>query len=77
MKLYEEGKLDLKKKLSDYLPETKTTNKSDLIIGDILLHEAGLVSYIPFYKETLDATGKPLPTIFSNQPNDSFNIAVT
>ena len=77
MKLYEEGKLDLKKKLSDYLPETKTTNKSDLIIGDILLHEAGLVSYIPFYKETLDATGKPLPTIFSNLPNDSFSIAVT
>ena len=77
MKLYEEGKLDLKKKLSDYLLETKGTNKADLIIGDILLHEAGLVSYIPFYKETLDATGKPLPTIYSNVANDSFNIAVT
>ena len=77
MKLYEEGKLDLKKKLSDYLLETKGTNKADLIIGDILLHEAGLVSYIPFYKETLDASGKPLPTIYSNVANDSFNIAVT
>jgi CubicO group peptidase (beta-lactamase class C family) len=64
MKLYEEGKLDLKKKLSDYLPETIATNKSELIIEDILLHEAGLVAYIPFYKETLDATGKPLPTHF-------------
>ena len=77
MKLYEEGKLDLKKKLSDYLPQTLATNKSDLIIEDILLHQAGLVAYIPFYKETLDATGKPLATIFSATVNDSFKIAVT
>ena len=77
MKLYEEGKLDLNKKLSDYLPETKESNKSDLIIKDILLHEAGLVAYIPFYKETLDSTGKPLPTVFSPILNDSFSIAVT
>jgi len=77
MKLYEEGKLDLKKKLSDYLPETKGTNKSDLIIEDILLHEAGLVAYIPFYKETLDTTGKPLPTVFTSAATDSFSIAVT
>ena len=77
MKLYEEGKLDLKKKLGDYLPDTKGSNKSDLIIEDILLHEAGLVAYIPFYKETLDATGKPLPTVFSSAANDTFGIAVT
>ncbi len=77
MKLYEEGKLDLKKKLSDYLPETKGSNKSDLIIEDILLHEAGLVAYIPFYKETLDTAGKPLPTVFTSTATDSFSIAVT
>ncbi len=77
MKLYEEGKLDLKKRLVDYLPETLGSNKADLVIEDILLHEAGLVAYIPFYKETLDANGKPLPTIFSPTRNDSFNIAVT
>ena len=76
MKLYEDGKLDLKKKLSDYLPETKGTNKSNLIIEDILMHEAGLVAYIPFYKETIDAAGKPLPTIYTTTPNDSFTIPV-
>ena len=77
MKLYEEGKLDLKKRLGDYLPETVATNKSNLIIEDILLHEAGLVAYIPFYKETLDAFGKPLPTVYSTTANDSFSIVVT
>ncbi len=76
MKLYEEGKLDLKKKLSDYLPETIGTNKNDLLIEDILMHEAGLVAYIPFYKETLDASGIPLQTIYTTAPNDSFNIPV-
>lgn len=76
MKLYEEGKIDLKKKLGDYLPETIGTNKKDLLIEDILMHEAGLVAYIPFYKETLDATGKPLQTIYAASPNDSFNIPV-
>ena len=76
MKLYEEGKLDLKKKLSEYLPETKGTNKSNLIVEDILMHEAGLISYIPFYKETVDAAGKPLPAVYTTTATDSFNIAV-
>jgi beta-glucosidase-like glycosyl hydrolase/CubicO group peptidase (beta-lactamase class C family) len=76
MKLYEEGKIDLKKKLGNYLPFVKGTNKENLSIEKILLHQAGLVSYIPFYKETLDEVGKPLPTIYSNKKRDSFNIRV-
>ncbi len=77
MKLYEEGKLDLKKKLSEYLPETATTNKKNIIIENLLLHEAGLVPFIPFYKETIDAFGRPFPILYSSTPNDSFNIRVT
>ncbi len=48
MKLYEEGKLKLKKKLGDYLPWVKGTTKADLEIDDILLHQAGLVPFIRF-----------------------------
>jgi beta-N-acetylhexosaminidase len=76
MKLYDEGKFDLKKKLSDYLPETIGTNKQNIIVENLLLHEAGLVSYIPFYKEVIDANGKPFSTIFSTTKNDSFGIEV-
>ncbi len=76
MKLYDQGKFDLKKKLSDYLPETIGTNKADIIVQNLLLHEAGLVAYIPFYKEVIDNTGKPFPTLFSPTKNDSFNIEV-
>ncbi len=76
MKLYEEGKINLKKKLSEYLTELKETNKKNITVENVLLHQAGLVSYIPFYKETIDINGYPLPTIYSNEPNDSFNVFV-
>jgi beta-N-acetylhexosaminidase len=76
MKLYDEGKIELKKKLSDYLPWVKKTNKSNLLIKDILLHQAGLVAYIPFYKETIDTNGIPYPKYFSCCQNDSFSIRV-
>src|SRR5690606_16768209 len=60
MKLFEEGKIDLKKKLGDYLPMVKGTNKEQLVLEDILLHQAGLQAFIPFYRETIDsATGAP------------------
>jgi beta-N-acetylhexosaminidase len=76
MKLYDEGKIDLKKKLGDYLPWVKGTSKENLLIENILLHQAGLVAFIPFYKETIDAIGNPMPQYFTTKKNDSFNIRV-
>ena len=76
MKLYDEGKIDLKKKLGDYLPWVKGSNKENLLIENILLHQAGLVSYIPFYKETIDSSGNPLSKYYSTTPSDSFSIRV-
>lgn len=54
MKLYDEGKLDLRKTLGDYLSWTKGTNKQKLPVWNVLLHQAGLKAWIPFYRETLD-----------------------
>ncbi len=76
MKLYDEGKIDLKKKLSEYLSWTIGSNKDSLIIGDILLHQAGLVPIIPFYKSTIDKQGIPLQVLYSNTRSDSFSIQV-
>jgi beta-glucosidase-like glycosyl hydrolase/CubicO group peptidase (beta-lactamase class C family) len=76
MRLFDEGKLDLKKKLGDYLSWVKGTNKENLTIQNILLHQAGLVAYIPFYKETLDANGAPSVNYYATAKNDSFRIRV-
>ncbi len=77
MKLYEEGKLSLEKTLGDYLPWVKNSDKASLKIKDILLHQAGLNPFIPFYKEIIDSlSGKPLPAYFSTTPTVEFNSRV-
>ena len=59
MKLYDQGKLDLNATLGKYVPITRGSDKENLKIKDILTHQAGLKSWIPFYKETLDSTKYP------------------
>ena len=76
MKLFDEGKIDLNKKLVDYLPWVKGSNKENLRIDYMLLHQAGLAAYIPFYKETIDPGGEPYTKYYSTKQNDSFHIRV-
>lgn len=77
MKLYEQGKLDLNKTLGDYLPFVRGTDKAKLQIDDVLLHQAGLVPFIAFYKETIDSvTGQPKPAIYRTKPEPGFTIRV-
>lgn len=77
MKLYEEGKLDLKQKLGYYLPWVNGTNKADLVIEDILLHQAGLKSFIPFYRETIDTlTGAPFDAVYQTTTDDQHKVKV-
>jgi beta-glucosidase-like glycosyl hydrolase/CubicO group peptidase (beta-lactamase class C family) len=54
MKLYEQGKLQLDKKVADYIPLASTATIKNIQVKDLLLHEAGLTPFIPFYKKTMD-----------------------
>ena len=77
MKLYEQGKLKLDKTIGDYLPWTKGTNKAHIKIEDLLLHQAGMVDFIRFYRETIDsATGVPLPGIYSDSAKPGYSTRV-
>jgi beta-glucosidase-like glycosyl hydrolase/CubicO group peptidase (beta-lactamase class C family) len=76
MKLYDEGKLDIQKTLGDYLPVVRGTNKASLKLWDILLHQAGLKAFIPFYRETVDASNNPLPTVYHTSPDTLYSIRV-
>jgi CubicO group peptidase (beta-lactamase class C family) len=76
MKLYEEGKIQLDGMLKDYLPFTKNTDKEDLKIEEILLHQAGLVPFIAFYKETIDSSGTPKPAVYAAKPQKGYGVRV-
>jgi len=78
MKLYDEGKVGLDKVLGDYLPWTRGTDKEKLTIRDILLHQAGLVSWIPFYRETVKGGRIPQPdyNIYSRKPTEQHKLRV-
>lgn len=77
MKLVDEGKIDVNHRLVDYLPMVKGTNKENLIIKDILLHQAGLKAWIPFYKEIADSTTmKALPGFFSKKADKQYGVKV-
>ena len=78
MKLYDEGKLDLHKTLGYYLPWVRGSDKDSLVIWDILLHQAGLKDFIPFYAETItkDNYGLPLPEYYSVKPDSIHGVKV-
>ena len=54
MKLYDEGKISLTDKISDYVPVLKSTDKQNITIQQLLYHESGLPAYLPFYKKAID-----------------------
>jgi beta-N-acetylhexosaminidase len=68
MMLYDQGKINLDEKLSTYLPELQGTNKSRLIIRDVLLHQAGLKAFVPFYEQTRSGSERLNPYYFSTNP---------
>lgn len=77
MQLYEQGKIDLHKTLGDYLPWVKGSDKAALTLEEVLLHQAGLVAWIPFYRETIDtASGKPLKGFFASKEDSRHQVRV-
>jgi len=75
MHLYENKQLHLDSTLGSYLDFVKESNKDSLKVRDILVHQAGLRSWIPFYKETLPEKGK-LNEMYSNKRTKEFSVEV-
>ena len=54
MKLYDEKKIRLQDPLSKFVKETQNSNKANLTIRSLLLHETGIVAFIPYYTAAID-----------------------
>jgi beta-glucosidase-like glycosyl hydrolase/CubicO group peptidase (beta-lactamase class C family) len=58
MKLYQDGEIRLKAKLSNYLHTLKKTNKKNITLIDILTHQAGLQPFIPIYMQVIEPVNR-------------------
>ena len=77
MKLYDEKKIRLDGTLGDYIPWVRGSNKANITLREVLLHQAGLKAWIPFYKEISDSvTMKAKPGYFSKVNNPKYNVKV-
>jgi len=77
MKLVETKKVKLHLTIGDYIPWVRGSDKASIKISDLLLHQAGLVPFITFYKEVLDpSTNKPSPRYFSTTATTQFPVRV-
>jgi CubicO group peptidase (beta-lactamase class C family) len=54
MKLYDEKKIALQDNIGRYVKETKGTDKENIRIRSLLLHESGLTAFIPYYTTAID-----------------------
>ena len=73
-KLFDENKYSINDKLSQYLEKLQTTNKESLSFKEILTHQAGLISWINFYKETIKPENKN--SWYRNKISDTFSVQV-
>ena len=72
MKLSDEKKINVDEKLVTYLPMLAGTNKENIVIREMMAHQAGLKDWIPFWTKTVDK-GMYKKGIYSTSADDVFN----
>ncbi|MDC3338138.1 serine hydrolase [Flavobacteriales bacterium] len=76
MKMEDQNQFDVEKTLGDYLPNlTDSTDYKEVALKDMLTHQAGFVSWIPFYVRTLHK-GQPSFKLYSPKKTPFNNIEV-
>ena len=76
MKLQQEGRISVDGTLGNYLPDLVAgTPYEHLSLREILAHNAGLKSWIPFSLHTLE-NGVPRYDVYSLEPSDTYPIAL-
>jgi len=63
--------------LGYYLPWYRFSNKGDMLLRDMLAHQAGMTPFIPFYRNTVKEDGTFKHGIFSDRENRRYAMPVT
>ena len=76
MLLNSQGKFSAEEKLGTYLPYFRRSNKGDIYLKDFLTHQAGLVAWLPFWKETQRKDGSFRRNTFSHEQSKKYPLKV-
>lgn len=69
MRLYEQGKLNLDTTISTYLARTRNSDKQNIKVKEVMLHQAGFIPFIPFYNDIK-------PEDFSRDSTETYSLKV-
>lgn len=75
MKLYDEGHYHLDDPIANTLKILNKTNKQKITFREVLAHQAGLIAWIPFFKETI-RIDKPDSTLYNKEYSSHFPVVV-
>ena len=76
MQLYENKVINLNAALSDYISGIDTTDKAVVTIRELLVHQSGLASFIPFYNKALDRESLNNRSLYSRHYSGLYNVRV-
>ncbi len=77
MMLADQKKFIVTKKMSDYWPDWKGSNKEGILISDLLSHQARLRAGVVLWPGTIDAQGNYKPGYYVTQPTPGFDLRVS
>ncbi len=77
MLLNDRGLFDPDNTLGHYLPWYRFSDKGDMLLREMLAHQAGLRSWIPFWRNTLESDSTFRRGIFSDFSNRRFALQVS
>ncbi len=70
--LAERGLLNIDDPVTRYLPDFRRSDKGNIIMRDLLAHQAGLTAWIPFWKETVKKNGHFRKNIFNPEMSEKY-----
>jgi CubicO group peptidase (beta-lactamase class C family) len=77
MILADQKKFLVTKKMSEYWPDWKGSNKEGILVSDLLSHQARLRSGVVLWPGTVDAGGRPRPEYYAMQPKTGYELRVS
>ena len=77
MMLADQNKFQVNKKMSDYWPDWKGSNKENILVSDLLSHQARLKPGVVLWPKTLDEQGHFRSEYYAMQPAPGYSLRVS